>query len=181
MTARRYRIAVLGAGAAGLTAAYLLQRRHDVTLYEKARELGGHAHTVVIDRGPDAGTALDVGFMVLNPRNYPTLYRLLAQLDGVETADCEMSFAYYSPEERAGYVVNCTLNPTTPIDEGCVVRPLSFTHPTFTFRALEAREELRALNGCNRTFYCGSYFGHGFHEDAVRSGVAVAETFGSML
>jgi predicted NAD/FAD-binding protein len=106
MAAQRYRIAVIGAGAAGLTAAYLLERRHEVTLYEKGHSLGGHAHTIVLDRGPDAGTPLDVGFMVLNRRNYPTMYRLLAQLPGVQTYDCEMSFAYYSPAEGAGYVVN---------------------------------------------------------------------------
>src|SRR5579871_5747833 len=93
MTMRRYRIAVIGAGAAGLTAAYLLQRRHEVTLYEKKLHLGGHAHTIILDHGPDAGVALDVGFMVLNRRNYPTMYRLLGQLHGIELGDCEMSFA----------------------------------------------------------------------------------------
>src|ERR1700730_9592539 len=99
MTKQRSRIAIIGAGAAGLTAAYLLQRVHDVTLYEKGRELGGHAHTIVIDQGQDAGTALDVGFMVLNRGNYPTLYRLLGQLDGVETGDWELSFASYAAAE----------------------------------------------------------------------------------
>jgi uncharacterized protein len=127
MTKQRYRIAVIGAGAAGLTAAYLLQRVHDVTLFEKAKELGGHAHTIVLDQGEDAGTALDVGFMVLNRRNYPTLYRLLGQLNGVETADCEMSFAYYAPAEQAGYVVNRSAAPLRSADlhgEAAVIRDL---------------------------------------------------------
>ncbi len=73
------RIAVVGAGAAGLTAAWLLRGRYAVTLFEAGSEPGGHALTHVVADGPDAGTALDVGFMVLNDRNYPTMHRLLKE------------------------------------------------------------------------------------------------------
>ena len=44
-------IAVIGTGAAGLTAAYLLQHRHDITLIEKSDYIGGHTHTIMVDRG----------------------------------------------------------------------------------------------------------------------------------
>jgi predicted NAD/FAD-binding protein len=88
------RIAVVGAGVAGLTAASILQRRHRVTLFERNDYAGGHTHTVTIPDGPDKGTPVDTGFIVMNHRNYPLLTRLLEQLD-VPLRDSEMSFSYW--------------------------------------------------------------------------------------
>lgn len=93
------RIAIIGTGAAGLTAAYLLAKRHEVTLFERDGRAGGHVHTVVIDSGPDAGTPVDTGFIVMNHRTYPVLTRLFAQL-GVALRDSDMSFGYH--DERTG-------------------------------------------------------------------------------
>lgn len=90
--AGRRQVAVIGAGVAGLTAAYLLQRSYDVTLYEAQSRLGGHAHTHDIAT-PDGRTlALDSGFLVHNTRTYPHLVRLFAEL-GVTTHDTEMSMS----------------------------------------------------------------------------------------
>ena len=100
------RLAIIGGGAAGLTAAYLLQERYRVTLFERERRYGGHAHTVVLAQGPDAGTPLDIGFMVLNDRNYPTLHRLLSALGEIDIGDSEMSFGYYSEPESMHYALN---------------------------------------------------------------------------
>jgi len=88
----RRRIAVIGSGVAGLTAAYVLQRQDDVTLYEAADRLGGHAHThdLVDDTGRDV--QVDTGFIVHNARTYPNLLRLFAEL-GVATQDSEMSMS----------------------------------------------------------------------------------------
>jgi uncharacterized protein len=88
----RPRTAVIGSGVAGLTAAYLLQRRDRVTLYEAAPRLGGHSHThdVVADDG--RLLAIDSGFIVHNDRTYPYLLRLFAEL-GVETQDSDMSLS----------------------------------------------------------------------------------------
>jgi len=58
------RLAVIGCGVAGLTAAHLLQRRYEVTLFERNDYPGGHTHTIVIPDGPDAGTPVDTGFIV---------------------------------------------------------------------------------------------------------------------
>jgi len=69
-------IGVIGAGISGITAAWLLSRRHPVTLIEKESQLGGHTRTVFIEKGPDQGTPIDMGFIVLNDRNYPTLLNL---------------------------------------------------------------------------------------------------------
>jgi predicted NAD/FAD-binding protein len=93
-------IAVVGAGVAGITAAFLLQARHRVTLYEKNDYLGGHTHTVVIPEGPDAGTPVDTGFIVLNDRTYPLLNRLLDKL-AVKISPSDMSFSYFS--ESSGF------------------------------------------------------------------------------
>ena len=88
----RERVAVIGSGVAGLTAAYLLQRRYEVLLFEADERLGGHAHTHdVLD--PRAGAlAVDSGFIVHNERTYPTLLRLFHEL-GVTTQETEMSMS----------------------------------------------------------------------------------------
>jgi uncharacterized protein len=64
----RRQVAVIGAGVAGLTAAYLLQRAFDVTLYEAQQRLGGHAHTHDIPVADGRVLGLDTGFLVHNIR-----------------------------------------------------------------------------------------------------------------
>ncbi len=88
----RPRAAVVGSGVAGLTAAYLLQRRYDVTLFEADRRLGGHAHTHDIDRAAGGTVRVDTGFIVHNERTYPQLLRLFRELD-VAMQESEMSMS----------------------------------------------------------------------------------------
>ncbi len=84
-------VAVIGGGVSGLTAAYLLQRTHHVTLFEAEDRVGGHAHTHDVEI--DSGTVpVDSGFIVLNDRTYPLLRRLFGEL-GVETRPTEMSMS----------------------------------------------------------------------------------------
>jgi len=85
-------VAVVGAGVAGLTAAYLLQRQFDVTLFEAEPRLGGHAHTHEILSPDGRVLPIDSGFIVCNDRTYPHLLRLFDEL-GVETQPTEMSFS----------------------------------------------------------------------------------------
>jgi predicted NAD/FAD-binding protein len=94
------RIAVVGGGVAGITAAHLLQGRHQVTLFEKNGYVGGHTHTITIPDGPDAGTPVDTGFIVFNDRTYPVLNRFFRAL-GVTRRESEMSFGYY--QEASGF------------------------------------------------------------------------------
>lgn len=88
----RNTVAVIGSGVAGLTAAHLLQRTHDVTLFEADGRVGGHAHTHELTTS-DGGTAnIDSGFIVHNERTYPNLLRLFAEL-GVATQESDMSMS----------------------------------------------------------------------------------------
>jgi uncharacterized protein len=91
VTVNRKRIAVIGAGVSGLTAAYVLHRAADVTLYEADDRLGGHAHTHDVASGGRT-FAVDSGFIVHNERTYPQLLRLFREL-GVATRETEMSMS----------------------------------------------------------------------------------------
>ncbi|NDA63488.1 MAG: amine oxidase [Chitinophagia bacterium] len=80
-------IAIIGSGISGLGAAFLLDKQHKVTIYEKNNYIGGHSRTVEVN-----GTPVDTGFIVFNHRNYPNLVGLFKQLD-VQTEKSDMSFA----------------------------------------------------------------------------------------
>ena len=96
------KIAIVGAGIAGLASAYYLCRRHDVTVYEASAHVGGHARTVRAKAG-DREFAVDTGFVVFNEINYPLFTRLLCEL-GVETQPTSMSFSVRS--DRSGIEYN---------------------------------------------------------------------------
>lgn len=87
----RLKIAVVGSGISGASAAWALRDFHDVTLYEADKRPGGHTATIDIDYD---GTPLsvDTGFIVYNELNYPNLTALFEHLD-VKTHDSDMSFA----------------------------------------------------------------------------------------
>ena len=85
------KIAVIGAGISGLTAAYILNRKHDVTVFEANDYTGGHTNTIDVQVGGE-NHAIDTGFIVFNHRNYPNFTRLLDQLN-VDSQSTSMSFS----------------------------------------------------------------------------------------
>jgi predicted NAD/FAD-binding protein len=85
------RIAIVGTGIAGNAAAYLLAGTHSLTVYERELRPGGHSHTVEIDHS-GARLAVDLGFIVYNPLNYPNLTALFERLD-VPTQTADMGFS----------------------------------------------------------------------------------------
>jgi uncharacterized protein len=109
--AERPRAAVVGSGVAGLTAAYLLQRAYDVTLYEADDRLGGHAHSHDIATGDRSLVTLDTGFIVHNAHAYPSLLRLFGEL-GVGTRDSDMSMPVRCERPT-------TSSPSTPLAGSC--------------------------------------------------------------
>lgn len=104
-TKKEKKIAVVGCGVAGLTAAWLLSRKHEVHLFEKNDYPGGHTRTLKIEDGPDAGLAVDTGFIVMNHRNYPLFTEVLKQL-GVALADSSMTFSFHDRTSGYGYSGN---------------------------------------------------------------------------
>ncbi len=85
------KIAIIGTGISGLSAAYLLNEQHDITIYEKEPVIGGHTRTLTVRYG-ERTIPVDTGFIVYNERNYPNLTALFRHL-GVVTKASDMSFA----------------------------------------------------------------------------------------
>lgn len=103
------KIAVIGAGVAGLGTAWSLSRHHDVVVYEREARFGGHACTVDVEMS-GRPQPIDMGFIVYNERNYPNLVALFGHL-GVPTEESDMSFAvsldggnYEYASSYAGYL-----------------------------------------------------------------------------
>ena len=85
------KVAIVGTGISGLTAAYYLSRHHEITVYEREPRIGGHTRTLVVRHG-DRRIPVDTGFIVFNERNYPNMTRLFREL-GVAVEKSNMSFA----------------------------------------------------------------------------------------
>ena len=95
------RIAIIGSGISGLTCAYLLNRQHDVIVFEASDWIGGHSHTVDVELKGER-FAIDTGFIVFNDWTYPNFIRLLDQL-GVASQPTEMSFSVQDPHTGTEY------------------------------------------------------------------------------
>lgn len=101
-------IAVIGSGISGMSAAWLLSQRHNVTVYEKERRIGGHSHTVEAPTR-DGPVPVDMGFIVYNEANYPNLTALFEHL-GVHTKGSDMSFGVSLDDGRLEYSSNSALS-----------------------------------------------------------------------
>jgi predicted NAD/FAD-binding protein len=85
------KIAIIGTAISGLGAAYILNRRHDITVYEKDKRIGGHSRTVTVDY-EGVQIPVDTGFIVYNERNYPELSAMFRHLN-VPVQKSDMTFA----------------------------------------------------------------------------------------
>jgi len=95
-------IAIVGAGISGISAAYNLQKNHQVTLIEKNKKLGGHSNTIHVkdDNGDDL--FIDTGFIVMNHKNYPNFSNFLKNLN-VPLIKSDMSFSYFNKNTNIQY------------------------------------------------------------------------------
>ena len=92
------KIAIIGTGISGLTTAYLLNRKHDIMVFEKNDYVGGHTHTHSI-KTKQSTLAVDSGFIVYNELTYPNFIKLLDQL-GVQRQKTIMGFSVKSEKKN---------------------------------------------------------------------------------
>jgi len=86
------KIAVVGAGISGLSAAYYLSKKHKVDLFEKENQYGGHANTIKVAYNPNKEIPIDIGFMVFNKQTYPNLINFFSE-NKIEIEKSDMSFS----------------------------------------------------------------------------------------
>lgn len=89
----RKKVAIVGGGISGISAAEYLSPFHEITLFEKNKYLGGHTNTIVVPEEPTQNVAVDTGFIVFNKKNYPNFCKLLKTWN-VASQDTDMSFSY---------------------------------------------------------------------------------------
>ena len=97
------KIAVIGSGISGISAAYFLSSKYEVDLFEKNNYLGGHTRTVKIKS--DNNISIDTGFIVFNKRNYPNLLQFFKMLN-IKIKKSDMSFSLYLNKDNFYYSGN---------------------------------------------------------------------------
>ncbi|MDA0366503.1 MAG: FAD-dependent oxidoreductase [Chloroflexi bacterium] len=146
------KVAIVGAGVGGLSAAYHLRAAHDVTLFERERTAGGHAHTAIVPTR-DGPLPVDTGFIVYNEATYPGFTRMLRDLD-VPTQASDMSFSSHC---RA-----CSLEFSSRGARGFFAQPASWLRPEHWWLLRDLRrffaEARRMLDtGSDRQLTLGAY------------------------
>ena len=86
------KIAVIGSGISGLSAAYYLSKKNSVDLFESENHFGGHSHTINISYHQKKQVAVDIGFIVFNEKTYPNLIKFF-QENKIQVEKSDMSFS----------------------------------------------------------------------------------------
>jgi predicted NAD/FAD-binding protein len=102
-------------------------------------------------------------------------YHLLPEPSGLATVTYHMNRLQALRADRQ-YLV--TLNRSEAIDPQMVLRRFRYAHPVYTAAGARAQARVHEISGVGRTHFCGAYWGYGFHEDGVVSGLRVARRFG---
>ena len=68
-----------------------------------------------------------------------------------------------------------TLNPIIPIEDKKIIKKVKFSHPFYDLETIKSQKHLMELQGTNNTWFCGSYFGYGFHEDGLKSTLNIVD------
>ncbi|MBY0452831.1 MAG: NAD(P)-binding protein [Bdellovibrionaceae bacterium] len=108
----RARIAVVGGGAAGITAAYLLSQKHEVCLFESGTTLGGHAHAEELVNEKGHTFSVDTAFLIFNEKTYPNFIKLIKDLEVDSKAmRAEMSSCFADPSIGFSYTLGAGWTP----------------------------------------------------------------------
>ena len=137
------KIAIIGSGISGLTCAYMLNRKHDITIFEKNDYIGGHTHTHEIEHNGIKWN-VDSGFIVYNERTYPNFINILDRL-GVERQLTRMGFSVKSEKndlEYAGHSLNGLFAQRSNLFRPSFIRML---RSMWRFNS-EARSDLKGLD-----------------------------------
>lgn len=118
---QRQKIAIIGSGISGLTAAWFLRHDHDITLFEADSRLGGHTNTVEVET-LGKKFSIDTGFIVCNDHTYPNFLRLMDEL-GVHTQPAPMGFSVI--------VDHCNLEYSSRVPGGLLAQPSNLLKPRF--------------------------------------------------
>ena len=102
MKTPKQRVAIIGSGISGIVAAYLLDKKYDVTLIEASSRLGGHTNTISVEDPVRGKIGIDTGFIVFNLKNYPLFMRFLSCLN-VRYQDSDMSFGFWDETQPFWY------------------------------------------------------------------------------
>ncbi|MDE8342549.1 MAG: FAD-dependent oxidoreductase, partial [Acidocella sp.] len=116
-----------------------------------------------------------------DPRLMPKRRRVWSSWNYLDQGDARMCVSYWMnrlQKNAKASDIFVTLNP--PFNANGEIARETFAHPLFDAAAMRAQRELWQLQGVQRTWYCGAYFGSGFHEDGLQAGLAVAEALGGM-
>ena len=97
------KIAVVGSGISGLSAAYYLSKKHKVDLFEKENQFGGHANTLNVKYDLNKEINVDIGFMVFNKKTYPNLINFFSE-NNIKIEKSDMSFSVSETNDGIEYL-----------------------------------------------------------------------------
>jgi len=177
------KIAIIGSGISGLTAAWLLHQQHEITVFESHHYPGGHTHTVDVDLDGEQH-AVDTGFIVYNDRTYPNFIQLLSRLN-VASQPTSMSFSVRC--DRTGIEYNGTSLNTMFVQRRNLLRPrfLRMIGDIIRFNRdavalLQSEQETQTVDGFLKERGYGQAFGEQY---LIPMGAAIwscpPETFGN--
>ena len=128
------------------------------------------------------GYSQNLAVLHTDPAHMPRRRKLWSSWNYIERADeaghNQLTVSYWMnslQQLKTSTDLFVTLNPAGRVEPSRVLGQYNYTHPVFNTAAMSAQRDLWDLQGRRRTWFCGSYFGYGFHEDALQSGLAVAE------